>query len=85
MIFYRTDRFKKDYKKLPSKIRLKLPEVLRFFEQSKRHPSLHVKKMEGVDGIWELRVTAHYRVTYQHHEEGVLLRRIGTHDILKTP
>ena len=85
MIFYRTDRFKKDYKKLPSEIRRKLPEVLSFFEQNKRHPFLHVKKMEGADDIWELRVSIHYRVTYQHREEGILLRRIGTHGILKTP
>jgi len=41
--------------------------------------------MEGVRDIWELRVTDNYRVTFQFVQEGVLLRRIGTHNVLRQP
>ena len=41
--------------------------------------------MEGAPSIWELRVSRDYRITFQFEPEGVLLRRIGTHDILNRP
>ena len=41
--------------------------------------------MEGAPSIWELRVSQNYRITLQFEPEGVLLRRIGTHDILNRP
>ncbi len=59
--------------------------MLERFLANPRHPALHAKKMEGVRDVWELRVTDTYRVTFQFVQEGVLLRRIGTHDILRRP
>ena len=50
-----------------------------------RHPGLQVKKMEGVDDIWEIRVTDNYRITFQFVEGGALLRRVGTHNVLRRP
>ncbi len=38
--------------------------------------------MEGTPGVWELRVSQNYRLTFQFEQESILLRRIGTHDIL---
>lgn len=85
MQLLRTERFKKDFKRLPQDIQSKLPTVLERFLSNPRHPSLHAKKMEGVRDIWELRVTDNYRVTFQFMQEGVLLRRIGTHNVLRQP
>lgn len=85
MRLLRAERFKKDFKRLPRDIQDKLPAVLERFLANHRHPSLHVKKMEGVRDIWELRVSDNYRVTFQFVQEGVLLRRIGPHDILRQP
>ncbi|MBI3319565.1 MAG: type II toxin-antitoxin system RelE/ParE family toxin [Candidatus Omnitrophica bacterium] len=81
----RAERFKKDFKRLPQDIQDKLPIVLERFLSDPRHPSLHVKKMEGVRDIWEIRVTDNYRITFQFMPEGVFLRRIGTHDVLRHP
>ena len=50
-----------------------------------RHPSLRLKKIKGHPTIWEGRITESYRFTFQIAGEIYLLRRIGTHDILKTP
>jgi len=85
MPLLRTERFKKDFKRLPREIQEKFPTVLERFVSNPRHPSLHVKKMEGVREVWELRVTDNYRVTFQFVQEGVLLRRIGTHNVLRHP
>ena len=85
MQLLRTERFKKDFKRLPQDIQSKFPTVLERFLSNPRYPSLHAKKMEGVRDIWELRVTDNYRVTFQFVQEGVLLRRIGTHDVLRQP
>ncbi len=39
--------------------------------------------MKGLEDIWEASVTMSYRITYQRAGEALILRRIGTHDILR--
>jgi mRNA-degrading endonuclease RelE of RelBE toxin-antitoxin system len=85
MRFLRTKRFKKEFARLPSEIQQRAAKSLELFAGNPRHPSLHVKKMEGAPGIWELRVTDNYRMTFQRFEGGVLLRRVGTHNVLRQP
>ena len=85
MQVFRAERFKKDFKRLPRDIQQKVPKVVEHLISNSRYPSLHVKKMDGVHEIWELRVTQSYRITFQFIREGVLLRRIGTHDVLRQP
>ena len=85
MQFLRTERFKKDFKRLPPEIQERVGRTLGRFVDAPRHPSLHVKKMEGAPDIWELRVSDNYRVTFQRFKGGVLLRRIGTHKVLRHP
>lgn len=58
-------------------------EKLASYENDPRHPSLKVKKLEGAKDIWEMSVTKSYRITFQRNGEIVLLRNIGTHDILR--
>lgn len=46
--------------------------------------------MQGHKNIWELAITKEYRVTFQWaqsqpSERVAILRRVGTHDILKAP
>jgi mRNA-degrading endonuclease YafQ of YafQ-DinJ toxin-antitoxin module len=41
--------------------------------------------MRGTSEIWELSVTMNYRITFQLRDEVMLLRRIGTHDVLRRP
>ena len=47
--------------------------------------------LQGLDGkerraaIWEARVTKGYRLTFEIVDDVYLLRRVGTHDILKKP
>lgn len=85
MRLLRTERFKKDFRRLPVDIHTRAAKALELFVTNPRHPSLGIKKMEGAPGIWELRVTQGYRMTFQRLQGGLLLRRIGTHDILRQP
>ncbi|MBI5747223.1 MAG: type II toxin-antitoxin system RelE/ParE family toxin [Nitrospirae bacterium] len=85
MNIIRTDPFKKDFKRLPKEIKRKTEQSLRFLIENIQHPSLRVKKMEGVRDIWEASVTMQYRFTFEIREDDIILRRIGTHDILKRP
>ena len=85
MQLLRTERFKKDFRALPSDLQNRTEKALMLFMANRRHPSLQVKKMEGTQDIWELRVTDNYRITLQFVQEGALLRRIGSHNVLRQP
>ena len=50
-----------------------------------KHPSLHIKKMEGHPSVWEARITKGYRMTFQVDGDVFLLRRVGPHSVLKSP
>jgi hypothetical protein len=49
------------------------------------HSSLNIKKMKDPREIWEGRVTESYRNTFQIQEDIYVLRKVGSHDILKNP
>lgn len=77
--------FGRDYKGLPQEIRKQLVGKFALLLSNMRHSSLRVKKMEGYAGIWEARITKGYRFTFQKEAYGYLLRRVGSHDILRAP
>lgn len=80
-----TKPFDKDYEALPKKVKTLTDQKFRLLLQNPRHPSLQIKKMNDPRDIWEGRITQSYRFTFQIEGDTYLLRRIGTHDILKTP
>jgi len=80
-----TRKFDKDYARLPEEIKNLLDRKLRIFIENQNHPSLRVKKMEGHPSIWEASINMQYRFTFQIQSNTYFLRRIGTHDILKSP
>ncbi len=80
-----TAPFKKDYKKLPANIQEQVDTQIERLLQNPGHPSLYMKKMEGHASVWEIRISKGYRITLQIDADTYLLRRVGTHDILKRP
>lgn len=80
-----TRPFKKDYHKLPWNIQKQIDEQITRLLENPKHPSLRLKKMEGHQTIWEARLTGGYRMTFQLNGDTCLLRRAGTHDILRKP
>ena len=77
--------FLRQYTKLPTSIRKKVDRQLKYLTQDLRHPSLVAKKMEGRRDIWEARVDYHHRLTFTVISQLIILRRVGTHDILRNP
>lgn len=80
-----TKPFKKDYHNLPESMQEQIDEQIIRLLDNPKHPSLRIKKMEGQQTIWEARITGGYRLTFQINGDTYLLRRVGTHSILKKP
>lgn len=77
------DDFRRDFDRLPKRIREKARKSLAQLETDPFHPSLHTKRMRRTENVWELRVTLSYRITFTWKGEDVWLRHIGSHDILR--
>jgi mRNA-degrading endonuclease RelE of RelBE toxin-antitoxin system len=80
-----TKPFDRDYDDLPESIKKQTDQHLSLFIENPHHPSLRIKKIKGHPKIWEGRISKNYRFTFQIEGETYILRRIGTHNILKTP
>jgi mRNA-degrading endonuclease RelE of RelBE toxin-antitoxin system len=80
-----TKTFIRDYRKLPQQIQKTTDKQLGLLLSDPKHPSLNIKKMQDPRNIWEGRVTESYRFTFQMAGDTYILRKVGTHDILKKP
>jgi mRNA-degrading endonuclease YafQ of YafQ-DinJ toxin-antitoxin module len=80
-----TRPFDDDYEALPEAIKGRADKQFRLLLENPHHPSLRLKKIKGHPNIWEGRITKDDRFTFQVSSETYLLRRIGSHSILKTP
>lgn len=76
----RTSRFKRAFQKLKPEDQALADKALRLLATNTRHPSLRAKKIKGTEGIWEARVSRSLRLTFELHEDLLLLRNIGKHD-----
>lgn len=77
--------FKKDYEKLSSQIKDKVDKQLDFLTSNPSHPSLNLHPIRGTKGIWEGYVDYQYRFTFEIEGDFYVLRKVGTHDIIKNP
>jgi hypothetical protein len=94
--FETTDRFAKDLALLSveGKARFKakvLDEFVPDLEAGKFRAGLRVKKVQGTDGVMEMSWAPDGRATWQYGaaltigKPHVIWRRIGTHDIFRSP
>jgi len=83
LIFTKT--FIRNYRKLPQDIQELTDKQLGLLLSNPKHPSLNKKKMNDPREIWEARITMSYRFTFHITEDTYILRKVGTHDILRNP
>jgi len=76
----RTARFKKAWQELTEEEKELGRKALRNLATDLRHPALRVKKMQGVERIWEARVSGSLRMTFEIEGDTIILRNIGRHD-----
>ncbi|HED37796.1 MAG TPA: hypothetical protein ENI76_06080 [Ignavibacteria bacterium] len=85
MKLFFTKGFIRFYRRMPKRIQDATGKQLEILLSNSRHPSLNIKKMNDPRNIWEGRITESYRFTFQVKGNIYILRRVGTHDMLKKP
>ena len=84
MKLVRTQRFKREFKRLPEHIRKQAIRKLKLLLMNPRHPSLRVKKIRGeIRGyrdVFEGSITKDYRFLFRVEEGSYILLTCGTHD-----
>ena len=79
------NRFEKDFDDLSEDVKRRVIKKLGMFQQNPKHPSLRTKPVKGTKVVWEFTTSDDYRVTFQRDGADVILRRVGTHRILRNP
>lgn len=86
MIVQRTERFRRAYKKLTNADGQRVDAALRRLVSDPRHPSLRVKRLQGVANVWSARASDEIPFTFEMTEDRVVLRNVGHHDAtLRSP
>ena len=81
-----TDRFVKQYLRLPVIIRRKVDKALLLLDADFRKPGLRSHPVEGTHGILEAYVDRRYRVTFERSGDIYIMRNVDNHDdCLKNP
>jgi mRNA interferase RelE/StbE len=80
MRFRRLVSFADAYHDLTPEERKRVEKALRLLAENWRHPSLRVKRMQGVEDVWEARATLSLRITFQLEGDIIVLRNVGRHD-----
>lgn len=80
MHFIRTERFKRAYRKLEPTEQELVKKALRQLAADRSHPSLRIKRVQGTDGIWEMRAGRDIRITFEISDDAYMLRNVGHHD-----
>jgi mRNA-degrading endonuclease RelE of RelBE toxin-antitoxin system len=75
-----TVRFEKAWTELTQDEKDLTRKALKNLTTDLHYPALRVKKMEGVEHLWEARVSRSIRMTFQISRVTITLRNIGRHD-----
>jgi mRNA-degrading endonuclease RelE of RelBE toxin-antitoxin system len=82
MKYRRAPKFKKSVDKLPDDIKKKVQKAFDLFQKDPNHPSLRIKKMEGLKDTWEGRINIQYRFIFEYGEDEIIFLNIGPHDVI---
>ena len=81
-----TQRFERAYISMEASDAARVAKAIKLLARDSRHPGLRVKKVEGTSGIWEARASRSLRLTFEIHEDLLILRNVGPHNrVLKNP
>ena len=77
-----TERFLKDYEKLPESLQDLVGRKLELLVANIRHRSLRVKPVRSQPGVYEGSINMKYRFLFTIEPHAYVLLRVGTHAIL---
>jgi len=75
-----TERFIKQYGRLPGAIRQKVDKALILLDADFRHPGLRSHPVESAPGIIEAYVDQKYRMTFERRGDILIMRNVDNHD-----
>jgi len=64
MEIVRTEDFDQSAKRLPKSIQKFIDRQLNIFQEHWRDSRLHIKKVQGLDGVFSFRITRRYRALF---------------------
>ena len=79
-----TERFKENWKRLPSRIQKQAKKKIELFVNNPQHPSLNIHKYKTnkKPECWEAYINKSYRFTFEITKDSYILRNIGPHSII---
>ena len=81
-----TERFVKQYLRLPNTIQQKVDKSLTLLDADFRHRGLRSHPVESAPGVFEAYVDRRYRMTFERHGNTFTMRNVDNHDeCLKQP
>ncbi|MBI4267764.1 MAG: hypothetical protein HY662_03160 [Chloroflexi bacterium] len=75
-----TERFAKQYERLPNTLQRKVDKALHLLDADFRHSGLRSHPVEGLEGVFEAYVDAKYRMTFVRYGNVFLMRNVDNHD-----
>jgi hypothetical protein len=75
-----TDRFVKQYLRLPVAIQSKVDKALLQLDTDFRKPGLRSHPVQGAQGIFEAYVDRRYRMTFERNGDTFIMRNVDNHD-----
>ena len=75
-----TQRFERAYISLQAGDAARVAKAIHLLASDMRHPGLRVKRVQGTSHIWEARASHSLRLTFEIHEDLLILRNVGLHD-----
>jgi mRNA-degrading endonuclease YafQ of YafQ-DinJ toxin-antitoxin module len=81
-----TQRFERAYRRLQAGDAARVAKAIHLLASDMRHPGLRVKRVQGTSDILEARASHSLRLTFEIHEDLLILRNVGLHDkVLANP
>jgi hypothetical protein len=75
-----TERFVKQYARLPKTAQQKVDKALALLDADFRHPELRSHTVESAPGIIEAYVDRKYRMTFERHGDTLILCNVDNND-----
>lgn len=75
-----TQRFERAHVSLQAGDAARVAKAIRLLAVDMRHPGLRIKRVQGTSDIWEARASHSLRLTFEIHEDLLILRNVGLHD-----
>jgi hypothetical protein len=75
-----TERFIKQYVRLPKTIQQKVDKTLALLYADFRHPGLRSHPVASAPGVIEAYVDRKYRMTFERHGDTFIMRNVDNHD-----